>query len=158
MQHWPDRHRCVCMGYLSVKDIVEGINKDRILNLPISNSDLDNAEQIRRDMGSIVGKAIRKRPSLVYKSCISVDKEIILCVDIFYIGGLIFLLSVSRHLNMYMVLHLVNRKSSTLKDLIMAETPAYKSKVFLITYLLNDNVGVVTACISMLNDSGIMIH
>jgi hypothetical protein len=84
----------------------------------------------------ITGK--RLSPVEIEPAHISVDKELILCNDIFYIGGLIFLLSVSRHLNMYMVSHLVNRKLSTLKDLIMAQTSAYKSKGFLITYLLCD--------------------
>ena len=37
------------------------------------------------------------------KSEIKTDKNIVLCVDIFYIGGLTFLLSVSRRLNMFMV-------------------------------------------------------
>ena len=121
------------MGYPSVKDIVDGINKGRVLNLPISKSDFDNAERIwGKDMGSIVGKSTRKRPSPVEiePTHISVDKEIILCIDIFYIGGLTFLLSVSRHLNMYMVSHLVNRKLSTLKDLVNAQVSAYKSKGF----------------------------
>ena len=34
------------MGYPSVKDIVDGINKGRVLNLLISKSDFDNAERI----------------------------------------------------------------------------------------------------------------
>jgi hypothetical protein len=149
------------MGYPSVKDVVEGINKGRVLNLPISNRDFDNAERIwGKDMGSIVGKTTRKRPSPVEiePTHISVDKELILCIDIFYIGGLTFLLSVSRHLNMYMVSHLVNQKLSTLKDLIMAHTSAYKSKGFLITYLLCDNESAVTACIPILNENGIMVN
>ena len=57
---------------------------------------------------------------------------------------------------MYMVSHLVNRKLSTLKDLIMAQTSAYKSKGFLITYLLCDNES--TACIPILNENGIMVN
>ena len=67
-------------------------------------------------------------------------------------------MSVSRHLNMYMVSHLVNRKLSTLKDLIMAQASAYKSKGVLITYLLCDNESAVTACISILNENGIMVN
>ena len=131
MQHWPSQAQM-----RSVKDIVEGIHNGRVLNLLISKR--DNAERIwGNKMGSIVGKTTRKRPSPVEiePTHISVDKEIILCIDIFYIGGLTFLLSVSRHLNMYMVSHLVNRKLSALKDLIMGPKSAYKSKGFLITYL-----------------------
>ena len=44
-------------GCLSVKDIVDGINKGRILNLPITKADLDVATRIwGRDLGSVVGK------------------------------------------------------------------------------------------------------
>ena len=50
-------------------------------------------------MEAIVGKSTRKRPSPVEiePPYISVDKEIILCIDIFYIGELTLLLSVSQH-------------------------------------------------------------
>ena len=34
------------MGYPGVNDLVEGINKGRLLKLPITKSDLDNAELI----------------------------------------------------------------------------------------------------------------
>jgi len=62
----PARQAQMHMGYPSVKDIVEGINKSRVLNLLISKSDFDNAERIwRKDMGSIVRKSTRKRPSPV---------------------------------------------------------------------------------------------
>ena len=54
------------MGYPSVRDIVDGINRGRVLNLPITKNDLDNAERIwGKDMGSIVGKTTRRRPSPV---------------------------------------------------------------------------------------------
>ena len=59
---------------------------------------------------------------------------------------------------MLMVSHLVNRKVSTLKDLIMAQTSAYKSKGFLITYLLCDNESAMKACIQFLNENGITVN
>ena len=59
---------------------------------------------------------------------------------------------------MFMVAHLVKRKISTLKDLIMAQTSAYKSKGFLITYLLCDNESAVKACIPFLNENLITVN
>jgi hypothetical protein len=54
------------MGYPSVKDIIEGINKGRVLNLPITKSDLDTATRIwGKDLGSVVGKSTRKTPESV---------------------------------------------------------------------------------------------
>ena len=56
----------MCMCYPSVKDIVDGINKGRILNLPITKADLDVATRIwGRDLGSVVGKTTRKMPETV---------------------------------------------------------------------------------------------
>ena len=149
------------MGYPSIKDIVDGINKGRVINLPISRSDLENAEQIwGKDMGSVVGKTTRTRPSpvIIQPTQVSMDKNIILCADIFYIGGLTFLLTVSRGLSMCMVSHMANRKVSTLKDLIMVQVSAYQSNGFLISYLLSDNESAVTACIPFLNEKGIKVN
>jgi len=101
-----ERQAQMRMGYPSVRDIVDGISRGRVLNLPITKNDLDNTERIwGKDMGSVVGKTTRKRPSpvVIEPTHISVDKQVILCIDIFYIGGLTFLLSVSRHFNMLMV-------------------------------------------------------
>ena len=48
------------MGFPSVRDIIDGI-KGRILNLPITKSDLDNDTKIwGHDLRSVVGKTTRK--------------------------------------------------------------------------------------------------
>ena len=84
------------MEYPSVRDKVNGINRGRVLNLPITKNDLDNAERIwEKDMGSIVGKTLEIE-QIIEPTRISVKKKVILCIDIFYIGGLTFQLSVSR--------------------------------------------------------------
>ena len=74
------------MGYPDVRDIVEGINKGRILNLPITRTDLETAKLIwGKDLGSVVGKTTRQTPETVVvepAETIS-DKNIILCIDIF---------------------------------------------------------------------------
>jgi len=105
------------MGYPSMKDIVNGINKGRVLNLPISKSDLDNAVQIW------VRGWKNPTPVVIEPTRISLDKEAILCACIFYIGGLTCLMSVSQKINMCVVSYLANRKISKLQYIIMNTSP-----------------------------------
>ena len=59
MRRWQDKFKCAWVS--SVRNIVDGINRGRVLNLPITKIDLDNAERIwGKDMGSIIGKTTRK--------------------------------------------------------------------------------------------------
>ena len=81
------------MGYPKVKDIVDSINKGRILNLPITKADLDIATRIwGRDLGSVVGKTTRKTPeTVVIEHAESMtDKRIILCSIYFLSVVLLF--------------------------------------------------------------------
>ena len=56
-----ERQAQMRMEHPSVRDIVEGINRGRVLNLPITKNDLDNAERIwEKYMGSIGGKPFAK--------------------------------------------------------------------------------------------------
>jgi hypothetical protein len=149
------------MGYPSVKDIIEGINKGRVLNLPITKSDLDTATRIwGKDLGSVVGKSTRKTPEsvVVEQSSSMIDKDVILCVDLFYIGGLTFLLSVSRNLNLYMVSYVESKKVSALKTVLLKQISTYKSRDFMIKYILVDNESAVTTAIPYINDMGVTVN
>ena len=78
-----------------MKDTIDGINKESILNLPITKSDLDIATRIwGKDLGSVVGKTTCKtRETVVIEHTEpTTDKIIILNIDLFFIGGLTFLL------------------------------------------------------------------
>jgi hypothetical protein len=102
----------------------------------------------------------RKTPATVVIEYLNAthDKNIILCIDIFYIGGLTILLSVSRYLNMYMVTHLQNRTMSTLKKAMGNQISISNSQKYVIKYLLVDNESAVTACIPYLNELGITVN
>ena len=51
------------LGYPYTADILESINKGRIINLPITRADLETVTKIwGRDLGSLVGKSTRKTP------------------------------------------------------------------------------------------------
>ena len=68
------------------------------------------------------------------------------------------MLNVSRHLNMYMVTYVEDRKVSTLKSKISNQISVYKSQEYVVTYLLVDNESAVTVCIPTLNEKGITVN
>ena len=141
------------MGYPSVKDIVDGINKGRILNLPITKADLAVATRIwGRDLGSVVGKTTRKTPETVVIEHAEpmTDKRIILCIDLFFIGGLTFLLSVRSYV--------ASRKITALKAAVESQVSAYKSRDYHVTYILIDNESAISAAIPGINEMGIVIY
>ena len=149
------------MGYPSVKDMVSSINHGIFMNLPITKADIDNAIRIwGPDMGSVVGKTTRNRPDkvVVDPTEINVGKNIILCTDIFYIGGLTFVMSISRGLCTSMVSHLENRKVSSLQKALMNQISTYLSKGFKIIYLLIDNESAINMCTSDLNTKGVTVN
>ena len=94
-----------------------------------------------RDLGSVVGKTTQQTPDAVVieQFEIKTDKNIVLYVDIFYIGGLTFQLSVSRRLKMFMVSYLSKRTVKVLKSAISNQVSTYKSRSYVINYILVDN-------------------
>ena len=92
------------------------------------------------------------------QSEIKTDKNIVLCVDIFYIGGLTFLPSVSRRLNMFMVLYLSKRTATVLKSAISNEVSSFKSRNYVINYIVVDNESGINVAIPYLNDLGIFVN
>ena len=149
------------LSYPSSADILEGINKRRIINLPITRADMETATKIwDRDLRSVVWKSTRKTPEAViierYEEA-EADKRIVLCVDIFYIGGLTFLLSVSRRLNMFMVSYLNWRTVTNLKSAISSQVSTYKSRNYIISYILVDNASGINVAIPYSNNLGIVM-
>ena len=108
-----------------------------------------------RDLGSVVVKSTRKTPeAVVIERSEEADKRIVLCVDIFYIGGLTFLLSVSRRLNMY----LSRRTETILKSAISSQVSTCKSRNYIISYILVDNESGINVAIPYLNDLGVVVN
>ena len=78
-----------------------------------------------------------------------------LCVDIFYNGGLTFLLSVSRRLNMFIF---TMRTVTVLKSAISNQVSTNRSINYFINYILVDNESRINVGIPYLNDLGIVVN
>ena len=96
-----------------------------------------------RDLGSVVGKTNRQTPETVVIEHAEpmVDKRIILCIDLYFIVGLTFLLSVTAQ-----------------KAAVESQVSAYKSRDYYVTYILNDNESAISAAISSINEMGVVIN
>ena len=70
---------------------------------------------------------------MIEKSEIKSDKNIVLCVDIFYIGGLT---RGRRRLNMFIVSYLSKRTVTVLKFFISNQVSTYESRNYVINYIL----------------------
>ena len=63
---------------------------------------------------------------------VSIDKEVVLCADIFHISGLKFLLllSISRRLTLLIATHLKDRTEPSVREALMTHVSNYKSRGF----------------------------
>ena len=150
------------LGYPSVSDILEGIKNGRILNSPVLKQDFKNAIRIwGKDLGSIKGKTIRTKPDRVIVETInvSVDKEVVLCADIFYISGICkFLLSISLRLTLLIATHLKDRTEASVREALMAHVSIYKSRGFAVKMILFDGEGAVASATTYLQETGITVN
>jgi hypothetical protein len=94
-------------GYPSTGDIIKMISNGVILNCPVTIADVKRAIDIYGpDLASLKGKTVTKK-SRIAKVENSITKfqnaDICLCVDIMFVNGVQFLISVSEDLGLTMV-------------------------------------------------------
>jgi hypothetical protein len=149
------------LGYPSVRDLVHGIKSGSIKNAPVNERDFDNAVTMwGPDLGTLKGKTTRAatRPVEVHESEISVDKEIVLAIDIFFIGGLMFLLSISRRVQLLIVNHLEKKSEAFIEKALKAQLDIYSSRGFRVTMILTDGESAVAACKDFIRERGVQLN
>jgi hypothetical protein len=95
--------------------MVHRIKNGSIRNSPEEVKDFNNAVIMwLEDLGTLKGKMTRVKPKHVYiqETVISVDRDVIVSIDIFFIGGIMFLLSISRRVQLMIVSYLEKRDTS----------------------------------------------
>jgi hypothetical protein len=106
------------LGRPSVKDFISSVRNNIIKNCPISVEDISRAISIwGNDLGAVVGRSTRKKPLVVDDNVFvrSQEEPIVLYMDIFFINGLSFLISISKRFNLITVRYISDRKRESAK-------------------------------------------
>jgi len=134
------------------------INHGGLNNCPISSLDFKRALDIwGADLGVLKGKTVRSTPTHVEDVYPLPDGHIdpvTLCMDLFFIDGLVFLLSISRKLNLLVVRYLPDRKIATLTKAIDETLSIYSKIHYPVRTILCDGEGSVAALKTYIESKG----
>ena len=150
------------MGYVSLKDQAAMIKHGAIINCPVTQSDVYRAHQIYgSDVASLKGKT-KATPSHIVKIehvPRSLETNQTLHVDVIFIEGDPYLLSVSTPLGLTMATHLGgDRSERTLLKALLSQIDKYKAQHFIISNIKTDMEGGVMAIADIINSKGITLH
>jgi hypothetical protein len=106
------------LGFPSMKDFKYVIQTNQIKDCPVTVVDIDVAFRIwGKDIAMLKGKTVKKKPMPVIKDLVKVPKEFIklhkdvtLTMDIFFVNGIPFFVTLSRVIYFTGVSHLADRK------------------------------------------------
>ena len=110
------------LGVPSTKDYIGAVSNKLIPNIKVTVDDIKNAEMIfGKDLGAIMGKTTRNRPSPVVSDVIllppdilEAHKEVTLSADIFFVNGIAFFTTISQHIKFVTADRLVDQKGPTI--------------------------------------------
>jgi uncharacterized protein Yka (UPF0111/DUF47 family) len=149
------------LGHPSVKDLIKMLSSGSILNCPVTVHDVKRAIEIYGpDLASLKGKTTRHKPESVKIETIDriIPPEIIICLDVFTISGLPFLLSISKRLNLLMVRYLKDHSVPTMRSAIDDFISNYKSRNFKVTTVLFDGERGLVGVTNHLQSQGIIVN
>jgi len=122
------------LGNPSVKDFVHALTHGDITNSPITARDVHRAVAIYGpSLAVLKGSTVRRKPEQVKidASVIKpVQEGIVICIDYIFVAGLVFLLSVSRRLNLIMVRYVTSRGIPSTRVGMEAIIAKYRSEGF----------------------------
>ena len=133
-----------------------------ILNCPVTIADVKRAIDIYGpDLASLKGKTVTKK-SRIAKVENSITKyqngNICLCVDVMFVNGVQFLISVSEDLGLTMVSELKSRSMAHVKDTMDKMINYYRSASFTVKIIKSDGEGAINGLSSYFNSRGITVN
>ena len=149
------------LSYPSSKDLITLINNGSILNCPISAHDVARAVDIYGpDIGSLKGKTKRSKSQPVKVEYISksvwASQE--MHIDLMFVEGDIFLISVTKPLGLTMISSIQSKSTAAIKSALAKQIGAYTYSKFTITTILTDGEGAVQALSDYLLSIGIKVN
>jgi hypothetical protein len=134
------------VGYPSPKDFEHMVSSNMINNFPVTSIEVTNANKIFGPyLATLKGKTLRITPPPVMKDCAKIPKEIMslnrnftLAIDIMFINGLPFMVSISRKIKFTTVKYLLGRKQINLVKSIRKIINLYRKRGFTVDTALMD--------------------
>ena len=131
----------------TVKPLKRAILTNQIQNCPVTDKDCDVAIQIySKDIASLKGKSTRGKPTLgvddvvpIQRRLLYLHKNVHLFLDIMYINGLPFLMSISKHLYYHSATYLKDEKANTLYNAMDGIFNKYNNAGYKIKHISADN-------------------
>eukprot|EP00536_Pseudo-nitzschia_multiseries_P014537 jgi/Psemu1/39067/gm1.39067_g len=125
------------MGFPSIKDYLEIVDNDLLLNCPVTRQDIKVAEDIFRPNTNVVkGKAdVDPIPTDILMQY----RSVALSIDIFTVNGIKFFRSVSRHLYFWTVRVIENSSQTTILHTLAAIIGLYATRGLVVTVVSGDN-------------------
>ena len=101
------------IGSPSEKDYGWMVSSNMIKNCPIDSTDVSNARAIfGTDLASVRGKTVRRKPKPIVEEYVAVPKELVsrhkfisIVADVFFVDGIVLLLTVAIELKFVTVEH-----------------------------------------------------
>jgi hypothetical protein len=135
------------LGFPSVKDFQRILQSNQLKDCPVTVADLEIALNVWGPNISVLkGKTVRSQPGPVKLDVLQIpteirdlQKNITLSIDIFYVNKIPFLVTLSRVLCFVTVMHLVDKKASTVFKILEYVVKYYSEKGFKITGVVGKN-------------------
>ena len=134
------------VGFASDKDLIWALKTGAIKNCEVKPKDFENAIAIwGKNIAELKGKTVRKKPAPVVSNIMKVprdllklEKDISLNLDIFFVNGSPFLITLSMRIYFTTVSNLKNQKLKTVVEILKHIYVYYFQRKFRITEFLLD--------------------
>ena len=136
----------VMFNNISTKKLLRIIDNNMVKGLPITRQDVKLAEErYGPNIYAIKGKTTNRKVDHVVALITSIPKQllkeyknIMLCIDVMFVNGIKFLLTVSRHIDFVTAQYVLSKKYSGYIKPIEMVCNMYATKGFMVTVILAD--------------------
>jgi len=149
------------LGYPSVPDMARMIANGQIIDCPVTLLDIKRAVDIYGpDLATLKGKTVTQKSKIAKIEVLPkfMTADIILCIDLIFINGLTFLISVSEDLGLLMVKFISDRGKSTIQKCLEGMIAAYRSEKCIVRAIKCDGEGGVGALENYILSQGIKFN
>jgi hypothetical protein len=135
-------------GYPSTQDLSNAISNGDIINTSVTATDFKNAEIMwGKDLATLKGKTVRTRPNVVVNNSVLKHDvtDVTLSIDLFYISGVLFLMSISDRLKLVIVTNVQNKSAKELHTALKTHIEIYGTRNYRVTAILTDGEAGIVA-------------